>query len=107
MKRFYLLIALFVVGFISFGYSVTARAAGFEPVVAEFEGNQAVKLEVGTGSGDSSWMSLIFDTPIDPSDYPLLYVGFDMYRSSGSGSNDGWLPWGFSGANFQPWYGGQ
>ena len=91
IKRFYLLMAV-VVGLVCFGYGVTAHAAAYEPVVAEFEANQAVKLEVGTADGESSWMSLIFETPIDPSEYPYLYVSFDIYRSSASGSNNEFLP---------------
>ena len=108
MKHFCLLIALLAVGFINFGYSVTARAAGFEPIVAEFDADQAVKLKVGTDNGDSSWMSLIFETPIDPSVYPYLSVEFYIYRSSDSASNNERLSWAFDdGANFNPYSGRQ
>ncbi|MBA4369913.1 MAG: hypothetical protein C0403_19975 [Desulfobacterium sp.] len=107
MKLFYLLLSVIIIGYISFGQSTTAHSAGVNPIVAEFNGSQAVKLEIGTKSGDTSWMSLVLDTPIDPSDYPNLTVAFNIYRSSDSNTNSEWLPWSFQGANFAPFYGGQ
>jgi hypothetical protein len=107
MKLFYLFMSVAAIGYISFGHCATAHSAGVDPIVAEFNGSQAVKLEIGTESGDASWMSLVLDTPIDPSDYLGLTVAFTIYRSSDSKTTGEWLSWSFQGANFTPFYGGQ
>ncbi|MFH2066231.1 MAG: hypothetical protein ABIK15_13610 [Pseudomonadota bacterium] len=107
MKSLTLLLSLIVIQFFTIGLITTAHSAGIDPVVAEFNGSLAVKLEIGTASVDASWMSLILDNPIDPSEYPFLSVTFDIYRSSDSGTTNEWLPWSFQGANFTPFYGGQ
>ena len=59
----------------------TVLAAGVAPRVGvDPEGDLAVKLEVGTAFGDSSWIWLPFASPIDVAEHPVVSVSYDIYR---------------------------
>ena len=73
---------------ISFGLLVilasaaSVHAYGVQPQVVTHPDsfNQAVRLEVGGTQGDSSWMHLTFPA-IDVTDYDMVGVSFNIYRS--------------------------
>lgn len=113
MKKIGLMWIVFIV---VFGITASGHAAGvmpetfFGPEVGPYPPyGQAVKLEVGAASGDSSWMAYHGFGDIAVDDIRFINVVFDDYRYANSNHSYEWLYWGFDyqGGTITPSYGGQ